>query len=352
MLSMIRLCFACVFSLMLFPFPAAAEEKPATATPRQVVDYLPLAFQPETWKKSGADARMEVWPGREVGFLVQPGSYDAERLALWVQRLDSGWALYRDLTGAQPKSFKVWQKLPVIAAVPGPSFTCGAGCGYIGSTGIELALFHSHDYPRLLAQPKAMPHYVFYEMGRNFYTFGERHSCFITGFAVFMRYVCMDALRCTDEDQETRRAIEHQETFFHGSGLSFLELFTNSAASGEKAHRIHDASGKLIHPSDQPCTYASAMLRLRRDCGGNDWVRRFFAALARSPEVPKTAEDGPLRQCRQWFLAASIAAQRDLSPLFVDQWRLPMSDNTRKKLRGVNWTQPPPITDLLSLFAE
>ena len=50
-----------------------------------------------------------------------------------------------------------------------------------------------------------MPHYVFYEMGRNYYTFGDRHSCFITGFAVFMRYVCMDALKCEDTDAQRGR---------------------------------------------------------------------------------------------------------------------------------------------------
>ena len=53
-----------------------------------------------------------------------------------------------------------------------------------------------------------MPHYYFYEMGRNFYTFGDRHSLFITGYAVFMRYACMDALKC--EDPGHRPAASHR----------------------------------------------------------------------------------------------------------------------------------------------
>jgi hypothetical protein len=44
-------------------------------------------------------------------------------------------------------------------------------------------------------------------MGRNFYTFGDRHSCFTTGFAVFMRCVCMDTLGCHDDDRRTREVI-------------------------------------------------------------------------------------------------------------------------------------------------
>jgi hypothetical protein len=33
-------------------------------------------------------------------------------------------------------------------------------------------------------------------MGRNWYVFGGRHSSFITGYAMFMRYSCMDARGC------------------------------------------------------------------------------------------------------------------------------------------------------------
>jgi hypothetical protein len=76
-----------------------------------------------------------------------------------------------------------------------------------------------------------MPHYVFYEMGRNFYTFGDRHSCFITGFAVFMRYVCMDALKCEDTDARTRQVIEGIEPLLSASGLSFLDLFVKDVMS-------------------------------------------------------------------------------------------------------------------------
>ena len=113
-----------------------------------------------------------------------------------------------------------------------------------------------------------MPHYVFYEMGRNYYTFGDRHSCFITGFAVFMRYVCMDALQCEDTDAQTRKVIESVEPRFVASERSYLDLFTMSTGVGEKVSRIKDANGKVIHPSDQPVCYASAMLRLRRENGG------------------------------------------------------------------------------------
>ncbi len=50
----------------------------------------------------------------------------AELISRWVQRLDAGWALFRDLTGREPAKFEVHEPLPVIAAVPGSEY-CGSG---------------------------------------------------------------------------------------------------------------------------------------------------------------------------------------------------------------------------------
>lgn len=40
-----------------------------------------------------------------------------------------------------------------------------------------------------------------------------------------------------------------------------------------------------------PNTDASAMLKLRRDHGGEKWLRRFIAQLVASPQVLKTLPD-------------------------------------------------------------
>ncbi len=131
--------------------------------------------------------------------------------------------------------------------------------------------------------PPAIPHYVFYEMGRNFYTFGHRHSCFTTGFTVFMRYVCMDTLRCYDDDGATRKTIDEAQALVKRGDMPFLRTFTNADGLSEKQPRLKDASGRPIEPSDQPVTYASAMLRLWLENGGNDWLRRFFQVIKPSP---------------------------------------------------------------------
>ncbi len=175
-------------------------------------------------------------------------------------------------------------------------------------------------------------------MGRNFYTFEDRHSLFITGYAVFMRYVCMDSLKCKDNDAGTRKMIEQAEEALSRSDMPFLKAFTTLDGLDEKAPRLKDAAGRHLHPSDQPVIYASAMLKLRRDCGGDEWLRRFYAALWKCPPVKPRSKDAAMAQSTNWLVAASVAARKDLSPVFSDRWRLPLKPAARDLLNRTDWT--------------
>ena len=313
----------------------AAEVAPLK--PGAPFDYAKFAFQPKSWNERKLSMKLIPWTGKDVIFLTTDDTLDPNLMGIWVSRLDAGWQLYADLTGRKPSPFKQFEGKVTIAAVPDGNLTCGAGCGYVGATGIELAMFYDQNYPELKSRPAAMPHYVFYEMGRNYYTFGNRHSCFITGFAVFMRYVCMDVLKYEDPDAGTRKVIESVEPLLANSGMSFLDLFTMSTGHGEKESRIKNSDGKLLDPSDQPVRYASAMLRLRRDNGGEAWVKRFFHELADCPESKPETKEGALSQGWFWLLSASVAARKDLSPVFAGEWKLPLTDETRAALTAVDW---------------
>ncbi len=307
--------------------------------PGAAIDYQPLAFYPERWTERKLDTRLFPWEGRRIVFLTTSTNFDGGIMNRFLERLDGGWSLYGNLVGRTPGPMKQWQGKPVIAAVPDGSLTCGYGCGYVGATGIEVSGFYGSDYPLLRGNRSAFPHYYFYEMGRNFYLFGDRHSLFVTGYAVFMRYVCMDALGCEDSDLETRRTIERCEALYAASEIPFLDAFTN-LGTGEKAHRLKDSQGRDVSPSDQPVMYATAMLRLRKENGGDAWVKRFCAQLHSCPEVKAEDRAGAQGQLLNWLVAASMAAGKDLSPVFCDRWRMPVKQNVRDKLREVDWTQP------------
>ena len=178
------LVFAC---LSLSPPLSAKQPIP----PGKPFDYPSMAFYPDRWKKQGLDLPMVPWKGKHVTFVTTDPDRDPAIMGEFIQHLDDGWALYADITEATPHPHKKHEGQPTIVAIPANDLSSGYGCGYVGSTGIEMTHFYDGHYPNLKKNTRDVPHAYFYEMGRNYFTFGDRHSCFTTGFAVFMRYVCM-----------------------------------------------------------------------------------------------------------------------------------------------------------------
>lgn len=307
--------------------------QPAAGPP---IDYAAHALFPDRWKQFGIDARLVPWEGERVVLLTTTSDLDAAAVGVFLARLDGGWKVYADAIGVAPRERGLLAGKPTIAAVPDGRLTCGVGCGAVGATGVEVCGFATNDYPLVQRDPRAFPHYYFYELGRNYYVFGDRHSSFITGFAVYMRYVCMDALDCTDPEIDLRRSIEAVEAKHAEGTMDFLRAFTMQGGLSEKEPRLENFAG----PCDQPVMYASAMLKLQRDHGGDAWAGRFFRALMRCPEVAATTPAGALAQSRAWLVAASVAARRDLSDVFCDRWRLPASPALREALAKVDWAAP------------
>lgn len=318
---------ALFLSLLCTTSPLVAEE---LLKPGPPIDYSKLAFYPKRWQAKGHELELVPWEGKHIAFLTVGDGHDPGTMTALVQSLDAGWALYGELTGATPNRHRVANGKAPIAAVPGGGLTCGYGCGFVGATGIEMTNFYNRHYPALQKDPKAVPHAYFYEMGRNYSTFGNKHNCFTTGFAVFMRYVCMDTLQLTDIDQRTRVVIEEAIAQYEKSDLPFLRTFTNADGLGEKSNRLKTS------PTDQPVMYCSAMLQLQK-AHGNDWLKGFFRQLATCPDAGPNTKEGAQQQCFHWFLAASCAAGEDLSPTFVTKWRLQLTTRQRSALKTVDW---------------
>ena len=330
-------CLAAIFAWIAAPLCAQQASDSEAIQPVET-NYKELAFYPDRWKKANADFQMLAWEGSSVVFLTKKGNYDAAELTAFVRRLDDGWATYSELIGKQPKQHKAIGNKPVICALPKSNLSCGYGCGYVGATGIEASAFYSVDLPNFRSHSDSFQHYYFYEMGRNFFVFGDRHSLFTTGYAVFMRYVCMDRLKCKDLDARTRETIERCEEVYAKSDIQFFDAFTN-LGSGEKASRLKDANGHVIRPSDQPVMYATAMLKLRRDYGGDEWVRKFYHAIANCK--PEKAKDVASAQTQvfNWLVCSSVAAEKDLTAIFADRWRMPLSKAQRQIMNDTNWAE-------------
>ncbi|TWT84415.1 hypothetical protein CA13_58930 [Planctomycetes bacterium CA13] len=344
-------CFAISF-FAITSYGAESEQASESSSNQLVVpvqfDASNLAFYPKRWKEHGQEFDMLVWEGENVALLTSPGEYDSKVIAGFVSRLDDGYRVYQDIIGVAPRPYKQYQEKATICAVKGPEILGAYALGFVGYTGIEVSAFYRKDLPGYTENPNSFAHYYFYEMGRNHFVFGDRHSLFTTGYAVFMRYVCMDELKCEDADLKTRATIEKCEQLFADSELPFLDAFTN-LASGEKSNRIQEG-GVTVVPSDQPVMYATAMLKLRKDLG-DPWVRRFYHLLRKCKPYPAKDAATAMPQCFNWLVCASAAANKDLTSIFADRWRMPMTAAQRNVMQDTDWTDetltPASIVDLL-----
>lgn len=320
---MLRLLTATLL-LSLAPF-SSAEIKPGDG-----LDYAKLAFYPKRWKEKKIDTVMFPWIGENVAFLTITDSFDPKVMTTFVSTLDQAWATYLKFTAKAPRMHRHIEGKAPIAAIPDGNLSCGAGCGYVGSTGIEANYFYSSTYKNLQKNPKATPHLYFYEMGRNFFTFGNKHDSFTTGFAVFMRYVCTDTLDVVDNDKRTRKTIDKAIEEYATSDLGFLKTFTNTHGLTEKQNRLKTS------PTDQPVMYASAMLHLWKQLG-DDWLTAYYKNIHTLPGHSNKTKQGARAQSLGWYLSASLAAQKDLAPIFVEKWRFPLTAEEKKALSKIDW---------------
>ena len=333
MIRGISLFLAVLSALVGVPLDAAAQQ----LQPGEPVRYP--AMYPERWKQKGTSLNLYPWEGKHIVVLTTKNDLDPEIMQIFVDRLDAGWEIFAQLVKSPPGEYALVRGKVPVAMVPDASYTCGIGCGNVGATGIEIAGFYRDhfggpgDYDRVKRDRKAFQFYYFYEFGRNWNSHGRRHSHFGTGFSVLMGRVCLDTLGCTGVDQKSLARLLRGEEVFANSTDPFLDVYFNPAL-------------KLKQPLDLNSMYASMMLKLHRENGGNEWLKRYFDYLFECPEF-----NGPKPQMLNWVICASAAAKKDLTPLFVDRWRFPIGPTSRQVLAKVDWkaTDLNPYQILLSL---
>jgi hypothetical protein len=115
--------------------------------------------------------------------------------------LDSAWEFYSDVTGREPTPHFELDGRATIAVVQN---TCGAGCGFLGLTGIEIMPEYFQILYDSVQTADQYDQVLFYEMGRNFWFYGAQlgelgspgpglEGPFTTGFAILNRYFSMQA---------------------------------------------------------------------------------------------------------------------------------------------------------------
>ena len=142
-----------------------------------------------------------AWVGRNVTLLTYSPNLDSNVMARILNALDAAYDTYAEVTQFTPGIARSYQGKISIAEMTPETIGCGAACGYLGATGIEI---QTQLFLRLYNGVKLHDQYdepLFYELGRNFWNYGKYREVLVgnsgntkwfdintTGFAVFMRY--------------------------------------------------------------------------------------------------------------------------------------------------------------------
>jgi serralysin len=153
----------------------------------------PAPITHNTFDRKSVELRPFV--GRNVALLLNPDrTTDRVVIDRVLSAVDRAWDWYRGYFGRAPTPYSTHAGKTAIAEVSG---TCGAACGQLGVTGIEMS---TETMNRLLIEAN-LDRYnqaVFYELGRNFWFFADPlqampKGAFTTGFAHVHRFYSMEA---------------------------------------------------------------------------------------------------------------------------------------------------------------
>jgi hypothetical protein len=300
--------------------PLSTEPEPRPPAPPALLEPSgPFAYE----SFDGASLERYAWVGERVALATVRADLDREAVTRLVAALDGAYGFYAECTRREPIRHRMYEGRLVIAQVPS---TCGAGCGYLGWMGIEL----QDDFWEILYEGvrarNEFDQVPFYELGRNFWTFDPKMAlvdpdpsgAIVTGFAVLMRFVSMDATGVTPAP-------------FGSTPFSAFRATIESLVDDYEANPTLTFDNTL-RMDQSPLAYGAADLfasffrRLMRDHGGSSFLCRFYVELAAQPDR-STSQDA----IDNMYVAASRAAGVDLWTTFVDRWRWPVRESARAR---------------------
>ena len=282
-------------------------------------------------------AQKTAWVGRNVAFLTASSAKDPVVMDKLTTTFDAVFDYYAEATGQLPTPYLTYQGRSLVAEV---DVSCGAGCGFLGATGVELAAGYFgvlYDGVRLSDQYDQV---LFYEFGRNFYFYDSKirykesgplaapvgQSGWIgTGYAVLMRFASMDATG-------VKPAAYGGAPFatFRASVEGMVDTYVATPA-------LNFQNTLLInqHPDGGGTTdfFASLCLRLAKWYGPQVLSRMWLEIGGRGDAL--TTQDA----VDNWFLGCCYGTQRNLATLFSTTWKIPLSAAAQSEAQA-RWGAP------------
>jgi serralysin len=268
-----------------------------------------------------------AWAGDRTAFLTPSAGLDPRVMARLLSVFDGVYDYYFRATGRQPAEYKTYAERDTVAVV---QKTCGAGCGYSGATGIELLDSTFDTLYGGVRHGDQFDQALFYEFGRNFWFYDDQiqyrepddQSSVATGYAVFMRFMSMDATR-------VRPGPYNGVDFglFRSTVEGLVDRYeADPSLNWDNTLRVGQAPDNPLGLQGTDL-FASFLMRLTKVFG-----LRFPAHLWQ--EVGKRPAAATTRDAvDNLVLASCAAAGSNLTDVFASQWRWPVSPAAKEEAR-------------------
>jgi hypothetical protein len=260
--------------------------------------------------------RLYPWEGRNIVLLTEAREHDPELIGRLVDIFDKTFDYFARVTGRKPNTYYAMNNKTTIAEVPE---TCGAGCGMIGATGVEMTRDSFAGHLEDLQRDGQIRSLVMWEFGRNFFFYEGQ-----------MRYKSPDRIGIKNTFAAVMRTLvfrdeqlpmqpfmvevsESHDQDLDGYVADISSNFDNTLRINAGTGSSRDGGWKLM---------AAMIIRLHRDYGGAKFNARFWQAMGRQPKA-ETTQDAIDNFAR----AACLAAEKNLTGLLRGPWKLPISDS-------------------------
>jgi PKD repeat protein len=263
------------------------------------------------------------WEGKYVTILMRTPGLDATTMFNWARTMDSCYSFYKTATGQEPVKYQGITYFDNRSTIADVATTCGAGCGYLGFTGIEMQNAYTDRMYNYVKQ-NLYDQELFYEFGRNFWFYSNQlqyksNDPVVTGFAIFMRFMAMDATKVSPAPFNST-----PWTVFRSSEEGLVDMYTaNNAYSWANTMGLGQGIQNQLGLGASDLI-ASFLMRLTNNYGGSSFVNNIWKQAALRPAAVTTQD-----AVDNFILASCAAANKNLTTLFTVTWRWPMSDSAK-----------------------